>query len=76
MKELLEYIIKSMISVPDDFSVETEEEDNLVTYNVSLNDADKGVVIGKEGRTIKSIRSILAVVAMQQDKKVYIKIID
>lgn len=65
MKELVEYILKSIADNPDDVEVNVQEtkEDEPVFIDVQLNDEDKGLIIGKEGRNINAIRTILSIKA-------------
>lgn len=65
MKELVEYLLKSIADNPDDVEVTVQEgsENEPVFINVKLNDIDKGLIIGKEGRNINAIRTILSIKA-------------
>lgn len=67
MKDLLEYIVKSLVNHPDDISIKEEIVDSH-TLNLSLkvNSEDMGLVIGKNGQTIKSIRKLLITRAMAE----------
>lgn len=79
MQQLLETILKDIVQYPDDISVEeqTHEEDpTFVTYLISANDEDKGVIIGKSGRTISAIRDVLSIKAVRENKKVRLEIVD
>ena len=75
MKELLEYILKSIVDDFDAISIEEDfEEPNVVVYRIYADDDQKGVIIGRGGRTIKSIRNILGIKAVREDKKVFVKV--
>ena len=74
MEELLNYILKKITANPKDVKVEKEEENNEVKFLISINEEDKGRVIGKNGSNIKSIRLILSILAKREDKKVYLKV--
>jgi predicted RNA-binding protein YlqC (UPF0109 family) len=75
MKELLEYILKEIV---DDFSKikieEENEEENIIVYKIIADDDQKGAIIGREGRTIKSIRNLLGIKAVKEGKRVYVKV--
>lgn len=58
MKEFLEYIVKSIIPNPDSVIVEETQDGSVYNYLITVHPDDMGIIIGKEGRTIKSIRSI------------------
>ena len=64
MKILLEYIVKNIVKVPDEVIItETTNEDGVVVFNISVNPEDMGRVIGKGGKVINSIRTIMRVKA-------------
>ena len=76
MKELLELIAKSLVDLPDDVTV-TEIDDNEATVlELRVAEGDLGKVIGKQGRTARSIRSILAAAGMKSRKKVVFEIVE
>ncbi|OGM18453.1 hypothetical protein A2686_02505 [Candidatus Woesebacteria bacterium RIFCSPHIGHO2_01_FULL_38_10] len=60
MRELLEYLIKG-ITGKEDFSIEEASEDDKVTYNVRLAPDEIGLVIGREGKVIKAIQTLMRV---------------
>lgn len=75
MKELLEYILESIVDNFDTITIEEDfEEPNVVVYRIFAEDDQKGAIIGRGGRTIKSIRNILGIKAVQEDKKVFVKV--
>ncbi|MEG0073660.1 MAG: KH domain-containing protein [Clostridia bacterium] len=75
-KELVEYLTKSLVMFPEDISVmENEVEDRLV-IKVTANQEDMGRLIGKDGRIIKAIRSIVRAKAQKENKKVSVDIVD
>jgi uncharacterized protein len=74
MKELLEYLLKKIVKNPDAIVIEETEENGVVIFNVTVDPTETGWVIGKGGRTIKSLRSILRVVAIKEGKRVDIKL--
>ena len=75
MKELIEYIAKSIVNSPDDVVVteETDEEGIMLTLQVA--DEDKGRVIGKQGRAAGALRTLLRVKAAKQGVRANLKII-
>jgi predicted RNA-binding protein YlqC (UPF0109 family) len=73
MKDLLHYIVTSIVDKKDAVLIEEEiQDDGTVTLRLRVDDADMGKVIGKEGRVIKAIRSIVRIAAIRERKKVYI----
>jgi predicted RNA-binding protein YlqC (UPF0109 family) len=60
MKSLLEHILKGIVKHPDEVVVVELEEEGKKVYEIVVNDEDVGQVIGKDGRTIKSIKILLS----------------
>ncbi|MED3664417.1 KH domain-containing protein [Geobacillus stearothermophilus] len=59
MKPLIETIVKALVDHPEAVAVETREEETAVIYELSVHDDDIGKVIGKQGRTIHAIRTVV-----------------
>ena len=67
LKELVEYIAKSIATHPDEVIViEDEKEGGRVFLNLQVHPDDKGKVIGRQGRVAQSIRSLLRVAAVKE----------
>ncbi len=77
MKELLTYIIQSLVDEPDQVTVdERTGPGGGVVYEVRVADGDMGKVIGRQGRIVRQIRVIMKTVAQRQGKKVTVDILD
>lgn len=77
MKELVEVIAKALVDSPDEVTVtERIEEDGTIVLELRVADNDMGKVIGKKGRIAKSIRTVVKTVAIKQDKKVVVDIVE
>ncbi len=76
MKEILETLIKSLVEHIDEVTVTEKEEGKTFVYEVKVNEADMGKVIGKQGRVAKSIRTLMKSVAGKEHKKIAIEFID
>lgn len=74
MEELLKHILQKLSSKPKKIKIDKQEEDLLMTFTITLDDEDKGKIIGKSGRNIKAIRDILSILARQKQKRVYLKV--
>ena len=74
MKELLEFIAKSLVDCPDDVYVTESESGSSVVLELHVNESDMGKVIGKQGRIAKAIRVIMRSGAARLDKKVAVEI--
>jgi predicted RNA-binding protein YlqC (UPF0109 family) len=75
MKELVEYVAKSIASSPDDVRVTEEEEDGRIILRLEVADEDKGKVIGRQGRVIQSIRVLLRVAAVKRGTRAVLEIV-
>ena len=76
MKDILEIIIKNLVSDKNAVSINEIEGENSVTFEVKVANTDMGKIIGKQGRTAKSIRTIIKAIALKEQKKVNIEFID
>jgi predicted RNA-binding protein YlqC (UPF0109 family) len=74
MKELIETIVKPLVDFPEDVQVKVLEEENRVTYQLSVNKTDMGKVIGKQGRVAKAIRTVVYAAGSSQQKKIFLEI--
>ena len=75
MKELLEFIAKSMVSEPDAVSVEESVQENAVVLTLHVGENDMGKVIGKQGRIAKAIRTVVKAAATKANAKVVVEIV-
>ena len=75
MKELVEYIAKSIVSAPDDVKVTEETIDNRLVIKLEVAVDDKGRVIGKQGRVAEAIRTLLRVAATKEGIRVRLEIV-
>ncbi len=75
MRELVEYIAKSIVNAPDDVVVTEEENEQGITLKLQVADDDKGRVIGKQGRIAEAIRSLIRVKAAKAGTRVSLEIV-
>ncbi len=76
MKELVSYIAQSLVDSPDDVKTSQTEENDTITVELSVAQDDLGKVIGKQGRTARAMRSLLAATAFKEDKKSRLEIVE
>ncbi|PIS12508.1 RNA-binding protein [candidate division WWE3 bacterium CG09_land_8_20_14_0_10_47_33] len=75
MKELLKYLVKELVSKPKEVKItESQEEDGTVHLTLSVAPEDMGTVIGKDGKTITAIRSLVKTAAVKAGKKVFLEL--
>ncbi len=76
MKQLLEYIAKSLVDSPDAVSVQEISGEKTTVYELRVGSEDLGKIIGKHGRTARSIRTLLNAAATKQGKRAVLEIIE
>jgi predicted RNA-binding protein YlqC (UPF0109 family) len=76
MKELLLYIARSLVDSPDDVIVTEREAETETVYELHVNPADMGKVIGRQGRIAKEIRILMRSVSQRQGKRISVDIVD
>jgi len=75
MKELVEYIAKSIVNSPDDVVVTEESDENGIILKLQVADEDKGRVIGKQGRIAAAMRTLIRVKAANQGTRATLQIL-
>ena len=75
MKELLEYIAKSLVDNPQEVVVSEQNDENAIILELRVAADDMGKVIGKQGKIAKSIRTIAKAAAGKDGKRVIIEIL-
>lgn len=75
MKELVEYIVKSIVAEPDKVSITEETRDTGLVIKLEVAPDDKGRVIGKQGRVAEAIRTLLRVKGARDDTRVRLEIV-
>lgn len=77
MKEIVEFIVKSLVDSPDDVRVnEVEEHSGVTIVEVTVAQPDMGRIIGKSGRVINAIRAIVQVAAAKRGQQVKVEILE
>ncbi|MDP3901460.1 MAG: KH domain-containing protein [bacterium] len=73
-QEFLEYLVKSIVDHPDDVKVDRKVDEMGVLLSLQVNPQDMGQVVGRQGATAKSIRSLLRIVGIKNNARVNLKI--
>jgi predicted RNA-binding protein YlqC (UPF0109 family) len=76
MKELIEQIAKSIVEKPDEVQVRAIEGEHAVVIELRVDPDDIGKVIGKQGRTITAMRTILNAARAQKEKRQILEVIE
>ena len=75
-KEFLVYLVKAVVANPDDVQVDRTVDEMGVLLSLKINPEDMGYVIGRQGQTAKSIRTLLKIVGAKNNARVNLKIIE
>ena len=75
-KELVEFVVKSLVDAPDEVSVNVIEGEKSTMLELKVAQEDVGKVIGKQGRIAKAIRTILSASATRDGKRATLEILD
>jgi len=76
LKDLLEYLAKSLVDTPDEVHVQATETDTTVVLELSVAKDDVGKVIGKQGRIARALRTIIKASAVRDGKRAIVEIVD
>ena len=77
MKELLEYLARSLVEHPDEVTVEQfDEDDGTLVLELSVGEDDYGKVIGRGGRTANALRTVVKGAAVKENRRVLVDIVD
>ncbi len=76
MKELVEYLARQLVSHPEAVEVKETQGDTASVLELKVAKDDLGRIIGKQGRTAKSIRTILNAAASRNNRKVVLEIVE
>ncbi len=76
MKELIEYIAKALVDKPEEVSVRETEGERTTILELKVAQEDLGKVIGKEGRTARSMRVILNAAGTKLGKRCVLEILE
>lgn len=74
MKELVEYIAKSIVTAPEGVKVTEEASDQGIVVRLEVAPEDKGRVIGRQGRVAEAMRTLLRVAATKEGTRVRLEI--
>lgn len=75
MKELVTYMVNALVDDNQGVKLSMSEDGGVVRFRLSVSTSDRGKVIGREGRTIKAMRSLLQAAAQKDGKKVFLDIV-
>ncbi|MGD1070050.1 MAG: KH domain-containing protein [Bryobacteraceae bacterium] len=76
MKQLIEDIAKALVDIPEEVEVKAVEGEQITVLELKVAPSDLGKVIGKQGRTARSIRTILGAAGMKLNRRFTLEILE
>jgi predicted RNA-binding protein YlqC (UPF0109 family) len=76
MKELIEFLAKSLVDEPDEVEIRTRNRDQATVIELMVAPNDLGKVIGRQGRTARAMRTLLAVAGEKTRRRYILDILD
>lgn len=76
MEDLLAFIAKGLVDHPEEVRVESFEEDDALVLELTVAEEDTGKVIGRNGRTVNAIRTVMRACGASQDRRVLVDVVD
>ena len=76
MKQLIEDIAKALVDIPEEVTVNVVEGEQVTVLELRVAQSDLGKVIGKQGRTARSIRTILGAAGMKLNRRFTLEILE
>ncbi len=73
-REFLEFLVKSIVDHPEDVEVERKVDEMGVLLSLRVHPQDMGQVVGRQGSTAKSIRTLLRIVGVKNNARINLKI--
>ena len=74
MEEFLDYLIKQIITKPEEVKIEKEEKDGQLFFTVEVAEEDRGRLIGRGGNIINSLRHLLNIKAQKEGQQVFLRL--
>jgi predicted RNA-binding protein YlqC (UPF0109 family) len=75
MRHFLDYVLHQLVDHPEDVDIHESTGEKVITFHVACHPEDVGKVIGRNGRTISSIRSLLTAAASKTDTRVVLDVV-
>ena len=76
MKELIEYVVKTLVDHPEEIRIAEIVGERTIVFELRCHPDDVGKVIGKSGKTVGAIRTLLSTVAARQNKRAMLEVVE
>jgi predicted RNA-binding protein YlqC (UPF0109 family) len=77
VRDLVEYLAKALVDRPDEVTVEEfEEDDGTIVFELTVAEDEVGKVIGRNGRTVNALRTVIRASAVRHNRRVLVDVVD
>ena len=77
MEDLLAYLARGLVDYPDEVVVDSfEEDDGTIVLELSVAEGDAGKVIGRGGRTVAALRTVVRASSVRENRRVLVDVVD
>ncbi len=76
MQEFLDYVVKGLVEHPEEVAITPVERNGMTIYELRVNSADMGRIIGKQGVTINAIRSLLQAGSARKGMRCMLEVVE
>ncbi len=76
MKELIEYVVKALVDHPEELRIAEIEGERTIVFELRCHPDDVGKVIGKSGKTVGALRTLLSTVASRQNRRAMLEVVE
>ena len=76
MKEMLEALVKSLVDFPDKVEINEVNGEKFTTLEVRVDPSDMGKIIGRQGRIIKAVRTLMKAYATKENKRLTVEVVE
>lgn len=73
MRDLVEFLVKSLVSNPDGVEITEQEKEKEIVYSIKVDDEDFGKIIGRSGKVAAALRTVIRTASKKQNKRVFVK---
>ena len=76
MKDLLSFIVTSLVTKPEAILIDEQKDNGNINLNLTVDPTDMGLIIGKNGQTIRAVRKLLTVRAIAENVRVNLQLVE
>ena len=76
MKDPIEYVVKTLVDHPDELRIAEIEGERTIVFELRCHPDDVGKVIGKSGKTVGALRTLISTVAARQNRRAMLEVVE